>query len=125
MATPAEAAPAVYRRRFLPRAQAPAAAIAGGIVILLLVVVAIFAPLIAPYDPNAIDLGNTLAGSSPEHLLGTDASGRDILPPGRVGNELVCVAEHRYHPEFGEGPWHLLPRDVVWRSSDTAADVAV
>jgi peptide/nickel transport system permease protein len=79
VATPAEAAPVVYRRRFLPRAHASAAAIAGGVVILLLVVVAIFAPLIAPYDPNAIDLGNTLAGSSPEHLLGTDASGRDIL----------------------------------------------
>ncbi|HTJ36298.1 MAG TPA: NEW3 domain-containing protein [Dactylosporangium sp.] len=53
------------------------------------------------------------------------ASGRDILPPGRVGNELVCVAEHADHPEFGEGPWHLLPRDVVWRSSDTAAGVTV
>ena len=41
--------------------------------------VAIFAPLLAPYDPNAVDLGNTLAPPSSEHLLGTDASGRDIL----------------------------------------------
>jgi peptide/nickel transport system permease protein len=48
-------------------------------VIGLLVLVAIFAPLLAPYDPNAIDLGDTLAPPSSEHWLGTDASGRDIL----------------------------------------------
>ncbi|MFG2044666.1 glycoside hydrolase family 38 C-terminal domain-containing protein [Dactylosporangium sp. NPDC048998] len=53
------------------------------------------------------------------------ASGRDILPPGRVGNELVCFAEHRDHPEFGEGPWHLLPHAVVWRGAQIAADVTV
>ncbi|GAA0727306.1 glycoside hydrolase [Dactylosporangium roseum] len=53
------------------------------------------------------------------------ASGRDILPRGRVGNELVCVAEHRDHPESGEGPWHLLPHAVAWRSADTAAGVTV
>nr|BFE55545.1 NEW3 domain-containing protein [Dactylosporangium thailandense] len=51
------------------------------------------------------------------------AAGRDLLPPGRVGNELVCVAEHRDHPEFGEGPWHLLPHAVAWRSADTEAAV--
>ena len=79
MATPADAAPFVHRRRWIPRAHAPAAAVAGGVVIAVLVLVAVFAPLIAPYDPNAVDLGNTLAPPSSEHLLGTDASGRDIL----------------------------------------------
>jgi peptide/nickel transport system permease protein len=79
MATPADAAPVLYRRRWIPAVDAPAAAIAGGVVIGLLVLVAVIAPLIAPYDPNAIDLGNTLAPPSSEHLLGTDASGRDIL----------------------------------------------
>ncbi|MEV4136756.1 glycoside hydrolase family 38 C-terminal domain-containing protein [Dactylosporangium sp. NPDC049742] len=53
------------------------------------------------------------------------AAGRDLLPPSRVGNELVCVAEHRDHPEFGEGPWHLLPHAVAWRSADAAATVTV
>ncbi|WP_432842636.1 NEW3 domain-containing protein [Dactylosporangium sp. CA-092794] len=52
-------------------------------------------------------------------------AGRDLLPRGRVANELVCVAEHRDHPEFGEGPWHLLPRAVAWRSGDAAARVTV
>jgi peptide/nickel transport system permease protein len=40
---------------------------------------AILAPLLAPHDPNAVDLTSSYAGSSPGHLLGTDASGRDIL----------------------------------------------
>jgi peptide/nickel transport system permease protein len=79
MATPADAAPILYRRRWIPAIDAPKAAWAGGIVILTLVLVAILAPLLAPYDPNAVDLGNTLAPPSSEHLLGTDASGRDIL----------------------------------------------
>jgi alpha-mannosidase len=53
------------------------------------------------------------------------AAGRDLLPPGRVANELVCVDEHRDHPEFGEGPWHLLPAGVRWRSGDVPATVTV
>ena len=48
-------------------------------VIVVLFVVAIFAPLLAPYDPNKIDMKVRLQASSPEHLLGTDNFGRDIL----------------------------------------------
>jgi peptide/nickel transport system permease protein len=48
-------------------------------VIVLLVLVAVLAPLIAPDDPNRVDLSNTLASPSGGHPLGTDASGRDIL----------------------------------------------
>jgi peptide/nickel transport system permease protein len=85
MATPEAALPAFQRRRFIPRADAtPAAVVAGG-VIALLVVVAIFAPLIAPADPNAVDLANALEPPSADHLLGTDSSGRDILSRLIVG----------------------------------------
>lgn len=49
------------------------------VVLVLLVLLAVFAPLIAPYDPDSIDLKNSLAGSSPDHWLGTDQSGRDIF----------------------------------------------
>jgi peptide/nickel transport system permease protein len=48
-------------------------------VIALLVVVAILAPLIAPHPPDDIDVVNTLASPSSDHLLGTDALGRDNL----------------------------------------------
>ncbi|GAA4046443.1 ABC transporter permease [Nonomuraea soli] len=49
------------------------------VVIALLVLTAILAPLVAPADPDAIDLSATLAGPGGDHLLGTDASGRDLL----------------------------------------------
>ncbi len=48
-------------------------------IVVLLVLVAILASVIAPYDPNAIDLVNRLQGPSSAHLLGTDELGRDIL----------------------------------------------
>jgi peptide/nickel transport system permease protein len=41
--------------------------------------VAIFAPFIAPYDPNAIDFNAVAQGPSWHHLLGTDGIGRDVL----------------------------------------------
>ncbi|GAB7023413.1 ABC transporter permease [Salidesulfovibrio brasiliensis] len=40
---------------------------------------AIFAPWVAPYDPNAIDVNAMLLPPGPDHLLGTDALGRDVL----------------------------------------------
>ncbi|MGV9270155.1 ABC transporter permease [Kitasatospora sp. NPDC003701] len=45
----------------------------------LVVLAAVLAPWLAPDDPNAVDLGNALAGPSADHLLGVDASGRDTL----------------------------------------------
>ena len=51
----------------------------GAVVILIMVIVAIFAPLIAPYDPNMPDMQNSLAQPSAEHPLGTDQIGRDTL----------------------------------------------
>ena len=40
---------------------------------------ALIAPWIAPYDPNDIDLKESLQSPSTDHLLGTDHLGRDIL----------------------------------------------
>ncbi|MET7993698.1 ABC transporter permease [Amycolatopsis sp. NPDC005232] len=54
-------------------------------VLALMVLVAVFAPLIAPYDPGAQDLLVRLhppawqSGGDASHLLGTDQLGRDIL----------------------------------------------
>lgn len=45
----------------------------------LLCLIAIAAPLIAPYAPNAIAPANRLVDPSFQHLLGTDHLGRDIL----------------------------------------------
>jgi peptide/nickel transport system permease protein len=48
-------------------------------VIVAAALVAIAGPLIAPYDPNLPQLSQYFVGPSPEHLLGFDASGRDVL----------------------------------------------
>jgi len=44
-----------------------------------LAALAIVAPVIAPHDPNAVDLLHTFAGPSLAHPLGTDDTGRDLL----------------------------------------------
>jgi peptide/nickel transport system permease protein len=41
--------------------------------------IAVFAPLLAPYDPIALNLNETLQAPGPGHWLGTDNFGRDIL----------------------------------------------
>lgn len=45
----------------------------------LVVLVATFAPLIAPYDPEAIDFAAIWASPSAAHPLGTDQLGRDLF----------------------------------------------
>lgn len=54
-------------------------AVVGIIVALLFVLMAIFAPVIAPYDPYAQSLKNSYANPSPDHILGTDELGRDVF----------------------------------------------
>lgn len=54
-------------------------AVVGGVLAVLIVLVAVFAPLLAPYDPLAQDAEVRLSGRSAEHWLGTDDFGRDVL----------------------------------------------
>jgi peptide/nickel transport system permease protein len=51
----------------------------GLVMILILTIIAIFAPLLAPYDPYSTSLEETLQPPSLQHLLGTDTLGRDTL----------------------------------------------
>lgn len=48
-------------------------------IFVLIVLVGVFAPLLAPMDPNFVDLSAAKAAPGPEHLLGGDSTGRDIL----------------------------------------------
>jgi peptide/nickel transport system permease protein len=58
-------------------------AIAGFVLVAIFIFVAIFAPLLAPYDPRAQDLNLIINGCCPgpsaQHLLGVDDLGRDEL----------------------------------------------
>lgn len=43
------------------------------------ILLAIVAPIVAPYDPQYVDLSLKLLSPNKTYLLGTDALGRDIL----------------------------------------------
>ena len=49
------------------------------VVIILVLLVALFAPIIAPYEYQAQNTKRALEGPSRDHLLGTDRLGRDVL----------------------------------------------
>ncbi|MYW67346.1 ABC transporter permease subunit [Streptomyces sp. SID8379] len=53
--------------------------IASAGVVALVILAAVCAPLIAPYDPEAVDPMAVYQGSSAAHWLGTDDTGRDVL----------------------------------------------
>lgn len=61
------------------------AGLVGLVIFLIIVLTAIFAPLIAPFEPNLINLADSKLppawseGGSANHLLGTDDLGRDIF----------------------------------------------
>lgn len=65
-------------RRRLPKPLRSGLAYAGFIIILVWIIIAIFAPLIEPFDPLAQDFPRLQPPSS-AHPFGTDESGRDVL----------------------------------------------
>ncbi len=63
----------------------------GFIIVALIIITAIFAPVLAPYDPIQNDLPNRLAPPSAEHWLGTDQLGRDILSRIIYGTQVSLI----------------------------------
>lgn len=51
----------------------------GAAIVICIVLAAIFAPLIAPYDPIALSIEDRLSAPDAAHWLGTDQAGRDVL----------------------------------------------
>src|SRR5256885_1783364 len=86
--------PAVGVRRWdaLRRAARARLAPFGAAVLLAAIVVALAAPVLAPYDPLAQDLGHALAAPGRAHLLGTDNVGRDVLSRVIWGTRVSLVA---------------------------------
>ena len=52
---------------------------AGLVFIVVMALVAVFAPLVTPYDPLTVDYGGMLAPPSWQHWMGTDSFGRDVF----------------------------------------------
>ncbi|MEV7285000.1 ABC transporter permease [Streptomyces sp. NPDC093252] len=71
---------ALVRRRIWPRRVGGSLSVTLSVAVLaLFVLVAVFAPWLAPHDPDAVSLSDSLQGTTADHLLGTDQSGRDVL----------------------------------------------
>jgi peptide/nickel transport system permease protein len=66
-------------------------AMIGLIIVLFWVLVAIFAPVITGYDPNAEDAKALNQGPSAQHWLGTDHKGRDLWSRVAYGGRIVLT----------------------------------
>jgi ABC-type dipeptide/oligopeptide/nickel transport system permease subunit len=71
--------------------------VGAGALLLAIVAVAVFAPWIAPHDPLVVDIRHRLAppawmaGGAPDHLLGTDQVGRDLLARVIYGGRVSLI----------------------------------
>ena len=70
------------------------------VMLAVLLLMAVFGPLLAPYDPLGQNVAHLLAGPSAAHPLGTDYLGRDVLSRLLAGalrdaRALVAHAQHR------------------------------
>jgi peptide/nickel transport system permease protein len=73
--TPPKAFRYLALRRFLRHRLA----LFGVVIILIIALMAIFAPWIAPHNPNHVDIMSAREGPDSDHLLGSDVVGRDVL----------------------------------------------
>jgi peptide/nickel transport system permease protein len=78
-ALPSEIAPRAPDRALWRALLTSPSAITGLVLVLLVVTAAIFAPLVAPFDPVKYNPVDRLQGPSPQHILGTDLYGRDTF----------------------------------------------
>jgi ABC-type dipeptide/oligopeptide/nickel transport system permease subunit len=71
--------------------------VGAAVILLLIVATAALAPWVAPHDPLAVDIRHRLAppqwmdGGTPEHFLGTDQVGRDLLARMIYGGRVSLV----------------------------------
>ena len=79
---------AAFLRRFVRNRLA----MIGALIIGVMIIFAVFAPLIAPYDPLNQDLDHVLEPESAQHLMGTDDLGRDMLSRIIFGARLSLLA---------------------------------
>ena len=78
---------------FLSRFKSNRAAVVGGVVVIIYIGIAIFAPIISPYDPYQESLPERIQGPSKTHLLGTDELGRDVLSRIIIGARVSLMIQ--------------------------------
>lgn len=92
-ATVSQTAPTELRiRSFWLRVLSQRSAVIGLAIVLFFVVLALFAPLIAPYDPIASNWLSVRQAPSATHWMGTDDLGRDVLSRVIYGAQASLLA---------------------------------
>jgi ABC-type dipeptide/oligopeptide/nickel transport system permease subunit len=95
--TPTSAGTATPGRVALRRLWRVKWGVGASLVLLAIVAVAVLAPQVSPHDPLAVDIRHRLAppawmdGGTPEHLLGTDQVGRDLLSRVIYGGRVSLI----------------------------------
>jgi peptide/nickel transport system permease protein len=79
----------VVMKDMIKRIAADPLGLLGLVLVTLMVVSALFAALIAPYDPIALNIMDRLQGPSWSHLLGTDQLGRDLFSRVLFGGQVA------------------------------------
>lgn len=86
-----------YKKRspfsiFLKKLLANKLAVVGFVIMSIIVIMAIFAPMIAPYDPDEIDVVNSMMPPGYEgHIFGTDSYGRDLFSRILFGSRVSLI----------------------------------
>ena len=66
-------------KKFIRKALHNKSFMVGLIMVILVILVAVLAPILTPYDLDAMDMTNPLQKPCAEHLFGTDQYGRDLM----------------------------------------------
>ena len=83
---------AFFKQRAVKRFLASPPAVIALIVIIAFIIIAVFAPVIAPFDPAATDFTATRQAPGERYVLGTDEIGRDVLSRVIFGARASLVA---------------------------------
>jgi peptide/nickel transport system permease protein len=80
-----------FRRSSLGKVLCQFSGALGSTLIVGIIAVAVFAPYLTPYEPDAINVFNKLAPPSKAHLMGTDDLGRDLLTRVLYGSRIALL----------------------------------
>ena len=67
-------------------------ALVGSVMVIAAIIVAVFAPILAPFDPYELYVGPLLSPPTSTHLMGTDNFGRDVFSRILYGSRISLVA---------------------------------
>lgn len=79
------------QRHIIKKALSNPLAMAGFIIIAMVLLLALLAPIIAPYDPDDINVKAILLAPSAKHWMGTDGLGRDVFSRMLYGGRISLL----------------------------------